>query len=126
MVLRHGRTCSQKKVEQLHKVSHPCLDDHQFKKEALESVGDFSEVGSQIVLQCLYLARIGRPDILWSVNKLARSVTQWTQAYNKREARLISFIYPSHKWLYFGSLECAVEKRERSLNPFRQESDGVI
>ena len=25
--------------------------------------------GSQIVLKCLYLARIGRPDILWSVNK---------------------------------------------------------
>ena len=57
------------------KVSHPCLDDHQFKQEELESVGELSEVCSQIVLKCLYLARIGRPDILWSVNKLARSVT---------------------------------------------------
>ena len=28
----------------------------------------------------MYLARIGRPAILWSVNKLARSVTKWTQA----------------------------------------------
>ena len=34
---------------------------------------------SQIVLKCSKLARIGRPDILWSVNKLARSVTKWTQ-----------------------------------------------
>ena len=25
----------------------------------------------KVVLKCLYLARIGRPDILWSVNKLA-------------------------------------------------------
>ena len=56
-----------KKVEQLSKISHPCLDDHQFKKEKLESVGDLSEVCSQIVLKCLYWARIGRPDILWSV-----------------------------------------------------------
>ena len=29
-----------KKVEQLHKVSHPSLDDHEFKKEELESVGE--------------------------------------------------------------------------------------
>ena len=54
------------------------LDDHHFKKEELESVGDLSKVCSQIVLKCLYLARIGRPDMLWSVNKLARSTTLQT------------------------------------------------
>ena len=57
-------------------ISVSCLDDHQFKKEELESVGELSEVCSQTVLKCLYLARIGRPDILWSVNKLARSVAK--------------------------------------------------
>ena len=67
-----------KKTEQLYEVSSPCLDDHHFKKEELESVGEISKVCSRIVLKCLYLAQIGRPDILWSVNKLARSVTQWT------------------------------------------------
>ena len=55
-----------------------------------------SEVCSQIVLNCLYLARIGQPDIQWSVNKLARSVTKWTQACNRQLARLISYIR-SHK-----------------------------
>ena len=72
-----------KKEEQHYKVSHPCLDDHQFTKEELESVGEWSEVCSQIVLKCLYLARIGRPAILWSVNKWARSVTKRTQACDK-------------------------------------------
>ena len=66
------------KTEQLYKVSSPCLDDHHFKKEELERVGDLSEVCLQMVLKCLYLARIGKPDILWSVNKLARSVTMQT------------------------------------------------
>ena len=42
---------------------------------------------------CLYVARIGRPDILWSVNKLARAVTKWTRACDKRSARLISSIH---------------------------------
>ena len=61
-----------KTTQQLYKVETPCLDDHQFKEEELGSVGESSKVCSQIVLQCLYLARIGKPDILWSVNKLAR------------------------------------------------------
>ena len=47
----------------------------------------------KMVLICLSLARIGRPDILWSVNKLARAVTKWTRACDKRPARLISYIH---------------------------------
>ena len=57
------------------------------------SVGELSRVCSQIVLKCLHLARIGRPDILWSVNKLARAITKWTEACDKRLARLISYVH---------------------------------
>ena len=96
----HGQKCvelycelANNEEEQLYKVSSPCLDDHQFKQEELESVGKLSEVCSQIALKCLYLARIGRPDIPWSVNKLARSVTKWTQACDRRLARLMSYIH---------------------------------
>ena len=46
-----------------------------------------------ICLKCLYLARIGRPDIQWSLNKLARSITKWTKAWDKRLSRLISYIH---------------------------------
>ena len=59
---------------------------HQFKKEKLETVGELSKVSCQIVFNCLYLARIGRRDILWSVNKLGRAVTKWTGACDKRLA----------------------------------------
>ena len=62
-----------KKAEHLHTVSTPCLDDHNFQ------VGELADVCSQIVLKWLNLVRIGRPDILWSVNKLARPV-KWTRA----------------------------------------------
>ena len=93
----HPSTCcrpkKRKKAKQLHKVSSPCMDDHQFKLEELESVGELSEVCSRIFLKCLYLAWIGKPCILWSVNKLARSVTKWAQACDRRLARLISYIH---------------------------------
>ena len=39
------------------------------------------------------LARIGRPDILWSVHELVRAITKWTKACDKRLARLISNIH---------------------------------
>ena len=83
----HAKKCVERYCEsanrttqQLYKVSTPCIDDHHFKEEEMKSVGDLSKVCSQIVLKCLYLARIGRPDILWSVSKLARSITKWTKA----------------------------------------------
>ena len=44
-----------KKTQQFYKVSTPCLDDHNFKKEELEAVGELSTVCSRIVLQCLNL-----------------------------------------------------------------------
>ena len=81
------------RTQQLYKVSTPCIDDLHVKEEEMKSVGELSKVSSQIVLKCLYLARIGRPDILWSVNKLARSITKWTKACDKRLFRLISYIH---------------------------------
>ena len=41
----------------------------------------------------LVFGRIGRLDILWSVNKLARAITKWTTACDKRFSRLISYIH---------------------------------
>ena len=82
----HAKKCverycelANKTTQQLHKVAPPCMDDLNSKKKKNESVGELSTVCSQIVVKCQYLARIGRLDILWSVNKLARAVTKWTK-----------------------------------------------
>ena len=82
-----------KTTQQPYTVSIPCIDNHHFKEEELKSVGELSNLSSQFVLKCLYLARIGRLDILWSVNKLARSIMKWTKACDKRLNRLISYIH---------------------------------
>ena len=91
----HAKKCVERYCElanrttqQLYKVATPCIEDHQFKEEEMGSVGELSKICSQIVLKCLYLARIGRHDILFSVNKLARAVTKWTKACDP----LISYI----------------------------------
>ena len=96
----HAKKCverycelANKTTQQLYKVSTPCIDDHHFNEEEMKSVGELLQVCSQIVLKFLYWARIGRPDILWSVNNLARSITKWTKACDKRLNRLISYIH---------------------------------
>ena len=57
--------CELATIQQFYKVSLPCIDDHHFKEEEVKCVGELSQVCSQIVLKCRYLARIGRLDILW-------------------------------------------------------------
>ena len=103
VVLSHGKSCQemcgtilwvgkQDDSTTIHSINF-MPDAHHFKEEELNSVGNLSKICSQIVLKCLYLARIGRPDILWSVNKLARSITKWTKACDKSLNRLISYIH---------------------------------
>ena len=101
----HAKKCmerycelAKKTSQQLFKVATPCLDDHQNKEEELGSAGDLSTVCFRIVLKCLYLERIGGPDILRSANKLARTVTKWTRACDRRLARLISYIHHTNEF----------------------------
>ena len=65
------------------------------------SVGELSTVCSQIVLKCVHVARIGRPCIVWSVNKLAHAVTKWTKTLDKRLNRLISYIHHTCEYRHY-------------------------
>ena len=66
----HAQTCFERycelaneKTKQRYEVPTLCLDDHHFKKEELESVGELSKESSQIILKCFDLARSGGLDI---------------------------------------------------------------
>ena len=101
------------------------------KEEEHGSVGQLSTVCSQIVLKCLYLARIVRPDILWSVNKLARAVTKWTQACDKRLARLISHIHHTseyRQYCYVGNTaqHCRLALFSNSIKENQRSSTRLV
>ena len=108
----HAKNCvdrycelANKTTQQLYKVSTPCIDDHHFKEEEMKSVGG---IVTCMLSNCSEMAytwhELGRPDILWSVNKLARSITKWTKACDKRLNRLISYIH--HTCEYKTILSC--------------------
>ena len=68
------------------KIVHHSIDDHQFSKDDFETVGE-SELGAecaQVVLLCLYVARVGRPDILWTGITFERAGTELSRACDKK------------------------------------------
>ena len=71
-------------------------------------------------LEMLLSGTIGRPDILWSMNKLPRSVTKWTQACDRQSARLISYIH--HTSAYRQNCHVGNTAQLRRLGLF-QDSD---
>ena len=63
-------------IEQVYKVSTPCLDDHQFTKEESETAGELSNKFTSRPEMLIFSTHIGRPDILWSVSYLAGAITK--------------------------------------------------
>ena len=86
------------KRESLTQVATPCIDDHQLDPKDFQVKGRLAPVCSRIVLKVLFVARIKRADLLWSVNSLAREVTKWTVACDKRLHRLISYLQSTKNW----------------------------
>jgi len=87
----HARQCVEKYLElakttkeSIKTVATPCIDDHQLAPEDFEQKGSLEPVCARIVLKVLFLARMGRPDLLWTVNVLAREVTKWNVACDKK------------------------------------------
>ena len=79
----HAEKCVEKYCElagtspdHLKAVATPGLDDHVISSEKFQTKGVLAAVCSRIVLKILFFARISRPDLLASVNMLAREVTK--------------------------------------------------
>ena len=83
---------TQRDASDLRTVVTPALDDPVMPPEDTVEPGKLAPISARIILKCLYLARIGRPDLLFAVNVLARQVRSWTRAFDKRRERLIAYI----------------------------------
>ena len=96
-----------KAKDSLKKVATPCINDHIIPPEEFEVKGELSAIAARVVLKAFYVARIARLGFVWSVNMLAREVTRWTAACDRRLHRLISFMHHTQDWAhtcYLGDL----------------------
>ena len=83
------------------KVATPCIDDHQIPPEEFEIKGHLSPIAARVVLKALYVARIARFDVMWALNALAREVTRWSAACDRRLHRLICYLHQTVNFFHF-------------------------
>ena len=101
----HAEACVDKYLElagkdksSLKSVPTPNIDDHQLTDGDLDTKGVLAPVCARIVLKALYLARMNRVDCLYAVNMLAREVTRWNVACDKRLHKLMCYIHHTTSW----------------------------
>ena len=73
-------------------VTHPSIDDHQIPPEDFENPGKLSKDAAKIVMKLLYGCRFVRFDYLWPCGDLARRITKWTKACDRRLDRLMDHL----------------------------------
>jgi hypothetical protein len=69
------------------------MDDHMLKPEDFEQEGSLAGEAARIIMKALYGARLVRYELLWPICSIAREVSRWTRACDKRLHRLISYIH---------------------------------
>ena len=110
----HAKKCverycelANRKTQRFHKVSSPCIDDHHFKEEETKICW---RIVKYMLSNCSEMLILGKNwttwYFLWSVNKFARSITEWTKACDKRLNRLIFYVHHTceyKQYCYVGS-----------------------
>ena len=102
----HAKKCverycelANKTTQQLYKVSTPCIDDHHFQRGGNKICW---RIVNYLLSNCSEMLIFGKnlDDLIyiWSVNKLARSITKWTKACDKRLNRLIIYIHHTSEY----------------------------
>ena len=95
----HSKKCverkydlSNKKIANYSKFAPPVLMTINFKRGNWRQLENYPEYTRRL-FQYVFLARSSRRDILWSVSNLARAITKWSKACDRRLVWLISYIH---------------------------------
>ena len=72
------------------------IDDHQIPHEDFEFKGSLSNDAARIVMKALYGARFVKYNLLWPICNLARRISRWSTADDRRLHRLVSYIHHTY------------------------------
>ena len=77
----------------LRKAQTPSVDDHALTEEDRASPGILEKDAAKIIMKMLYGARLVRYELLWPICSIARMVSKWSRAEDKRLYRLICYLH---------------------------------
>ena len=88
---------SGRKGAQLRQVDTPFIDEQAVDLQHSEGLGELSPIAARVVMKVLYAARMARHDLLRPCQALARYLTKWSPAEDKKLHRLMCYIYSTLK-----------------------------
>ena len=97
--------------EKLRKVSTPCLLENQTTDEELAHEGEMHAFAARILMKCLWLSRLARPDISFAVQRLASRITRWTKWEDRQMLRLVSYLNSTSKYVMLLQLNLTKHRR---------------
>lgn len=114
----------------------PSIDDHMLTPEDMIAKGKLHDVCSRIVLKIVWCIRRAKPDTYWAVRSLARELSKWTVACDKRLLRFVGYL----RWSKYQSLQMIVGNEPKdcvimyfadadfgsSLKDFKSTSGGYM
>jgi hypothetical protein len=77
----------------LRKVATPHINDSTLADALYEQPGSIKPHASKVLMKGLWLARLCRPDISFSVGRLASRITVWSRAEDIHLHRLVSYVH---------------------------------
>ncbi len=80
-----------------------------------DDMGELSSIACKVLMQIMYLARFGRPDLLRAVSALATRVTSWTTLCDKKLLRIIQYMKFSKDWKQIGFVGDSITELELGL-----------
>ena len=79
--------------DKLRRMSTPRIPESNMTNEELGQVGELSAFASRILMKCLWLSRLARPDIAFAVQRLSGRVTRWTRWEDRQTYRLVIYLH---------------------------------
>ena len=76
----------------------PFLVDAALPERDWEVKGALSDHAAKVLMKCLWLARLSRPDLLRPITELSRRITRWSSNDDRKLYRLMCYISSSKSY----------------------------
>ena len=101
------------KSDKVKPASTPFLPDGSITEAEEEAKGELASSACSCLMKALWLARLGRPDLLRPITYLATKIQKWSKGDDKRLARIMGYLQQTVHYQLTGY--CNDEKKDLYL-----------